>query len=882
MLPPPSVVLSPISLGEVAVLDAVTVDMGIQVLGTGFIPPCLVYVENKALETQFVSGTELRARLPRTLLWRPLDALVEVRIPPGTPGYPGGGRSPLTAYLEPTPELLSLSPDAIDLDPSEPVRVTVKGKNLLYGSRAIFLGESFPLTVTRPTEGTVELPPRVLGSPSEEHRLYLEVPWPYRSPLNPLTTNALRLPVRTPTPTIAGIWPPTLNAVDMLQGKAGSARSFSIEVSGTKLRANTVVKWNGRPLQTYSSASAGRIRADLPRDARAEATTIQVSLETPSTQGPLVSGNYPLAVKTPPVVYAVSPAWVTVSDTGVTFELRGEGLGEYRQQVLLWNGTPLPSESFNENPGGPPYDRWTFRVPPQWLAQPGVFPVTVRRTYDGAESAPLFVQVVTESPAPLVQWLNPSVLSVGDAPGAISISGAAFTSQTIALVNGQERPTRIESSGYLTTDLLSSDLERKGPLSITVRTPPPGGGTSLPLLLAVHAERTTPIIEAVTGPAGENPLMARDDPMTLHVQGQGFTPGSVVRWKGLPMPTQWQCLDNPCKAGPGTKSELTAVIPAEHARTPGPAKVTVFTPGPGGGESRARYLVITSELETRLSLNLREMNVRAVEEGAATRVYFTAHGLNGAQVSKLLVNGLERPFNGVDGSFLLSPQEAATDGVLEIRVLVQGRGLSAPTHLYVNGARTPRIRELAPGVLSQDPLGREVFPQTFMVAGQDFLWTDEPTRVSRLMMSVRTPSEEASTPGDRMAFSQLSLDVPGIRTVTLSRVAEGGGLSLPALLNVVPERAAPLLTKLEPMFVTAGVPHLRVRIWAQGLHTDSQLRWKDFRSRIKPVHFYSSDANNYEAELPAAALATPGMVDVTIETPAPGGGTSLPIRVVVE
>ncbi|WP_342377976.1 hypothetical protein NVS55_01530 [Myxococcus stipitatus] len=884
--PPPSATLPPISLGDRVVVNATTVELDVQVLGSGFDPSSIVYLIQQPLETRFVSSTELWARVPRELLWQPRDFLLWVRTPPGAPGYPGGATSPFTAFVEPTPELHSLTPEVLDSGPTESVRVTVKGKNLVQGSVALFRGGRFPLIVTSPTEGRVELPPGLLSMPSETDVFQVEVPWPRGYTTTPVMTETRLLPVRPPTPTIAGIWPPTLSAVDTLQGRAGSAKSYSIEVSGTKLRANTVVKWNGKPLNTYSSSSAGRIRADLPADARVNATTIQVSLETPSPQGPLVSGNYPLAVKTEPVVYAVSPARVNVNDPGTTFELRGEGLGEYRQQVLLWNGTPLPPESFNETPAGPPYDRWTFRVPSHLLDQTGAFSVTVRRTHDGAESAPLFVQVVRESPAPVVDSLTPSVLSVGDASGAIAISGAGFTPRSVIQVNGQERPTRFDTSGYLTTNLIDSDLEQNGVLAITVRTPPPGGGLSPPLLLAVHAQRAVPVIEAVTGPGGENPLMARDDPMTLHVVGQGFTKDSEVRWQGVPMPTQWHCLDNPCMAGPGTRSELTAVIPAAQARTPGPAKVTVFTSGPGGGESRERYLVITSELEPRLSLDPQEMNVRAIEEGVETRLSFAVSGASGAQVSKLFVNGSERPFNSQDGSFLLNAQETATAGVLEVRVQVLGRGLSAPTHLYLNGARTPRIRTLEPGVLSQEPLGTDLVPNTLWVKGQDLLWTGEPTRMSRLQLDVRTPPQppvrSASTMGSGISFAQLWLESPGVRTVTLSRVSEGGGTSLPAFLNVVSERPAPLLTKLEPMTATAGAPRLRMRIWGAGLHSDSQLRWRDFRSSVRPVRFFSGDANNYEAELPAAALATPGVVDVTLETPGPGGGTSLPIRVVVE
>lgn len=886
MLPIPPAILPPISVGDVAVADVALLDVELQVLGSNFAAPCSVYLDNQALETRFISETELRARIPRRLFWSENGASVDVRIRPGAPGYPGGATSQFAQVTRPIPELHSLSPETIDSEPSEPVVVTVTGKNFANDSVAVFRGNRYPLILTSPREGTVKLPASALGTHSDGDMFHVEVPLPRNATSTYVKTAARPLAVKTPVPGITGIWPPTLNAVDKLHGKAGDASTTFIEVSGTKLRSTTVVKWNGKALNTFSSPYSGRVQAFLPFDARLDATIAQVTLETPSTQGPLESTRHPIAVKTEPVLYTLSPAWVPAHATGVTFELRGEGFGESRQQTLLWNGSPLAPEAFTKVTGGPEYDKWTFRVPDELLTQPGVFSVRVKRTYDGAESAPLRVHVGTEAPAPLSYSLSPAVLSVGDAPGALYVQGSAFTARSVILVDGQARVTRFHGAGSVSTDLFASDLGHERVLTLTVRTPAPGGGTSLPLLLPVHEARSVPTIQAVMGPGGANPVLARSEPMTLRVQGQGFTPVSEVRWEGQPMPTQWQCLTNPCTAGPGVKSELVTIIPAEKARVPGPARVTVFTPGPGGGESRPRHLVVASEPEVTLSLSPSDLNLGSIQEGEVKSVTFTPHGLNGAQVSKLLVNGIERPFESASSSFHVTPQETAAEGVLEIRTYAVGRGLSAPAHVYVHGARTPRIQSVNPGVISRSALWSNHPAPALQVEGQDLQWPDEPTRESRLMMSLRAPSQpvvrDVTFPGDNVSTAFLSVEIPGVRTLTLSRDAGGGGTSLSALLNVVPERAVPLLTRLEPMTVSAGVPRLRLRIWGEGIHPDSYLRWKDFLSSLKPVFNSRGGPAQFEADLPAAALETPGEVDVTLETPAPGGGTSLPIRVVVE
>lgn len=858
-------------------------------LGSSFSSVCIIYLDHHALETLFVSDTELRARIPRRLLTdiTTEDPRVDVRIPPGTPHYPGGARSPFARVIEPAPELHSISPETIDSEPSAPFLVTVRGKNLVNGSVAVFRGGRFRIALTHTREGTVELPPSVVDTTSDGGLLHLEVPAPGSVEDSYVKTAARPLKVTTPAPVIAGIWPPTLNAVDKLQGKAGAAKSTSIEVSGTQLRSTTVVKWNGKPLTTFASPFAGRVWANLPIDARRDAATARITLETPSPQGPLESASHPLAVKTAPVLYTVSPAWVQARATrDIPFELRGEGLGESGQQVLLWNGTPLAPESLKENADGPPNGSWTFTVPSHLLMAPGVFPVTVKRTYDGVESAPLFVHVVSESPAPIVYGIKPSVLSVGESAGSLTVAGTGFTGQSTVLINGQPRPTHLNEPGSLSTVISSADLEQKGVLTLTVQTPAPGGGTSLPLLLPIHEESPQPSIDAVMGPSGENPVLVRDESLTLQLAGKGFTTRSVVHWAGQALPTQWRCPTPVCSAGPSEGALLVATVPPGWARTPGAVRVTVLTPGPGGGESRPRYLVLAHGVETSLTLSPRDLDIGASKEGNEQRVSFTARGRNGAQVARLFVDGRERSFNHSDSSFSLRPEETSTERIFEIRTEDVGRSISAPAHLYVHRAKTPLLFALVPGVISRDSQWLDARHPDLWTEGWDFSWAygvDRPPSVALNVSAPGNPSEQDIVhPESQLPFARIPVGVPGVRTVTVSRVAEGGGTSLAALLNVVPERPSPLLTKLEPMTVTRGDPHLRLRIWGKGIHPTSQLRWREFRSSLKPVSGSLGDTDHFEADLPAAALETPGGVDVTIETPPPGGGTSLPIRVAVE
>ncbi|MDW8231414.1 MAG: IPT/TIG domain-containing protein, partial [Roseiflexaceae bacterium] len=61
---------------------------------------------------------------------------------------------------------------------------------------------------------------------------------------------------------------------------------------------------------------------------------------------------------------------------------------------------------------------------------------------------------------------------------------------------------------------------------------------------------------------------------TLTITGTGFISSSVVRWNGSDRSTTFV-----------SSTRLTASIPASDIATAGPAYVTVFNPGPGGGTS---------------------------------------------------------------------------------------------------------------------------------------------------------------------------------------------------------------------------------------------------------------------------------------------------------
>ncbi|TQF17171.1 hypothetical protein FJV41_04370 [Myxococcus llanfairpwllgwyngyllgogerychwyrndrobwllllantysiliogogogochensis] len=869
--PPAEVELPFVTLGEVVVSDVEGSEMSMQVLGVGFARFSDVFLNDQRLTTQFVSATELRAVVPSSFVTGATDLFFEVRVARGDPEYGEGARSARIPFTVPAPELTSVTPDSLPSEPEDAVQITVTGKNLVHGSQAIFRGTSYPLTLTSSREGSFLLPPSALKPLATQDPLVIQVSRPRTA-----TTQPLPLTVTSPTPEITGVWPPSLNATDLHHGNAGSATFERIIVSGRQVRSTTVVKWDGIPLPTETYDGKNRVWAQIPLMGRVQAGTVQVTLETPGVHGGRESSSHGLRVKSEPVLHDVSPAWVLTGSEEVRFKLKGEGLGLYTQPVVHWNGHPL------EHSFGPDFQGvLTFIVPAALLTQAGTLPVTVTRTFDGAVSAPLFVQVFAQAPAPIAHSLLPSVLSVDDAPGLLYVEGAGFTPQSVILLDGQERTTRLHDPSRVSIELQAADLSTKGVRTVTVSTPAPGGGTTLPLLLAVHAERPMPIINQVSGNNGYPHALAGGGVLRLLVEGQGFGPSSVVRWNGQPLPAQWACwTSGGCTAGPGDRARLWVNVPADLVAQPGVGRVTVFNPGPGGGESPEQFFVLIAAGQPTVYLVPSVVDVGASD--ASDREVTVLMNVMGplTQASVLFMNDMVRAFDSPSG-LRLSDEEVATPRVHKLQIFTVGSGLSAPAYLRVQGALPPQLRATTPGVVSQGEWAASE-ERRFFLWGENFFWPSSNfQRVSGTTLDWDDQSQPFVRPPSQ-GLEGTKLEHVGVRSLKVSRVAEGGGASLPALLNVVSERPVPMLTAVEPMSALKGAPALTLRIKGKGIHSATVLRWKEFRSSLKAVYVLDNEPTHYEATLPAEALATAGGVDVTLETPEPGGGVSLPLHVIVE
>jgi hypothetical protein len=91
----------------------------------------------------------------------------------------------------------------------------------------------------------------------------------------------------------------------------------------------------------------------------------------------------------------------------------------------------------------------------------------------------------TANAVPVLRSLNPSSIPQGSGGFQLTVNGQKFTQASVINWNGVAIPTTYVAPTVLTAAVPTSDLTSSGAATITVSTPPPGGGTSRSLQFAV-------------------------------------------------------------------------------------------------------------------------------------------------------------------------------------------------------------------------------------------------------------------------------------------------------------------------------------------------------------------------------------------------------------
>jgi trimeric autotransporter adhesin len=474
----------------------------------------------------------------------------------GTGGSGGGGGGTTT----PTPTVASISPTSVTAG-SGPLTLTVNGTNFLSSTTVEVGGADDATTYVSAAQVTATVEPAQIASGGSFSVIAL----------NGTTTSGsgtpVNLTVNNPAPTISATTP---------SAEFVGTTAPSVVVIGTGFVPTTIIDVNSAArTTTYVSATQMNVLLN-PSDVAAGGSLSLTAVN--GTPGGGTSTAAMLPVNNPvPQVTKVAPALV-ITGTSAPTTITVTGFNFVPTSTVELSGTAVTTTYVSPT-------QLTFQLSVANQTAAAQFSVqVVNGTPGGGTSlAENVLDVVPQSPQPVITGVGPSQFVVGSGLTTITIYGSnlfpALESELVSFpipstVTWNGTALTVEGFGSngipanenLIAEVPASLLASIGTASITVTNPASVPATSSPVTVTI-ANPPAPTLTSIS-PAG-GPINTAT-PISLY--GTGFTQSSSVALNGTNIPSTYE-----------NSSELTATIPASAIATPGNVNLTVTTPAPGGG-----------------------------------------------------------------------------------------------------------------------------------------------------------------------------------------------------------------------------------------------------------------------------------------------------------
>lgn len=363
--------------------------------------------------------------------------------------------------------------------------------------------------------------------------------------------------------------PVTVSALAPASVEVGSG-SLELAVRGTGFVPKSQVRLNGdRRATTFVSST--ELRAALLAADLASARAMSVSVFTP---GAGTSNAISLAVEGAATAQAdTEPPRFTTTPTNLTIPATSPAAANVALVLPLAvdNSGSVTVSSVPAAGVGT-----LFPVGTTTVVYTAVDPSNNKATISST------ITVTPQPPAPtmFITQLDPGNGVPGARGFALAVRGTGFTSGMVVRWNGGNRTTTFLTSSVLSAFILTSDLISPGTTSVTVLNPATGAETPATNFFVDASLNVVPRITAL----GRTSAVAGAT-IGFAINGDFFVPGSIARWNGTDLPATAVSLNG---------SHILGVqIPALMAANPGTYRVTVFNPGPNGGESNAATFTLT-------------------------------------------------------------------------------------------------------------------------------------------------------------------------------------------------------------------------------------------------------------------------------------------------
>lgn len=661
---------------------------------------------------------------------------------------------------------------------------------------------------------------------------------------------------------------PIANALSPV-GVATGAAAFVLDLQGSNFVTGSTVNWKGSPRPT-SFISSSELQAVISASdvAAAQIATITVTNPAPGggLSGPLAFtvGNNPL-----PQLHGVSPN--TIQANGPSFTLSVTGRGFVPGSAIAWNGSPLAT--FFDDSG---HLHAPMFAPP--VKGPNAVTV-VNPAPGGGVSNKQIVNATNNNSVPSVFSISPESAAVGTNGIAVTVSGFNFTTDSTASWNGTGLGTSFVSPFQLSVAIPPALLANLGTGHIVVSNPAPGGGSSNETLFPVYLP--LPFAnDMVYEPFTRRLYLAMSDyiggPTLLSVD-----PSTGAR--GTPVPL------------PGNPETLAVSDDGQFI-------YVGFNPQP----LIARFNVATQSLDSQFVPACSFAFSLAVMPGHPHTIAAACNGVTG-----IYDDGALRPItfsaaNGIiafgsDSTLFMNSLGEPGSNIFRLAVDANGVALDASGNgaappIFAIGLTTAFGEVITPDGQVIDPSSLNVIGSLAGQSPDGIISVQADENIGRIFGGSRTffgfvnSTAYAFDPFHYQPLASLNVPGPFGSVSVLPRLLRWGqdGIafqgeagffgqtnlySVESPSFVLPQSGSPNplpgVSSLSPATVSAGSPNLRLRINGSNFMRGAVV---SLNGSVRETVYVS--ATELIADVPAADLAKPGLLAITVANPAPGGGNS--------
>jgi hypothetical protein len=546
-----------------------------------------------------------------------------------------------------------------------------------------------------------------------------------------LVSNALPLKVDAEaTPTINTVTPESLTV---------NTRSLTITVDGTNFENGAKVRVGGVDRNT-TFVSSTRVTGSLLTSDVSTVRELAVTVKNPGTAGrESASKTLFVIAANGPTISSIAPTSITAGTVSPRIVVTGTNYLD--GDAVLVAGAPRETQFISAT-------QMAATLLDSDVATPRELLVTVRKTSNGAVSAPFTLRVI-DAATPFIESFDPESAAAGAGPFTLTIRGSNFAPDSTVTLAGRSATTRYVSSTELSVDVLATDIAAAGVIPVIVANS--GGSSSAPVNFLV--ELIVPSIASLDPTS----VPAGDPGFTLNVSGTNFSSTAVVNFDGIPQ--------SGTRFNSATGS-LSLIVPSSQLTV---ARLVAVTVTDRDVTSAPKSLVVAAPF-------VENVDPSVIVAGGAD-VNVTVTGANFVPGSRVSFKGGERPTTFVSSTRLTStiPFTALREiGEFALAVFNTADAVSNPFPIQIASPGLPTIFSISPTTITAGTSS-----QLVVITGANFL-SGARIRVNGV------PRETAFVSTTELALFLTADDMRSAGALTFSVVAATGEVSNNFTITVIP------------------------------------------------------------------------------------------------